>query len=78
MKIVKAAIRIGNKIYECRRHFEGIQAAILDGADRINQDEQGFITDEGNFVSRAEAAKIAYEAGQTETIKNPLTSEHLW
>lgn len=78
MKIIKAAIKIGNKIYECRRHFEGIQAAVLDGADRVNQDQQGFITDEGKYVSREEAAKIAFKAGQTKKIKNPLMSEHLW
>lgn len=78
MKIVKAAVKVGDKIYECRRHAEGIAAAIRDGASRVNQDEQGFITDEGTFVSRWKAARIAFKAGQTKEIKNPLMSEHLW
>ncbi len=43
-------------------------------------DEQGFITNNGRFVSRLEAAKIALESGQIKYLKWPpnLYSEDLW
>ena len=42
--------------------------------------QQGFITDEKpmHFVTREEASKIAYEAGQTKELKRTLFSEDLW
>lgn len=42
--------------------------------------QQGFITDEKpmHFVTREEASKIAYEAGQTKELKSTLFSEDLW
>ena len=77
-RIEWAAVKIDDKIYKCRRHFEGIKLAIQDGAEHVYQQDQGFLTDEGEFVSRKEAAKIAFMAGQTNEIKNPLMSEDLW
>lgn len=43
--------------------------------------EQGFVTNDGRFVGREEAAKIAIEAGQIEQTKfqpGILFSEDLW
>lgn len=40
--------------------------------------EQGFLTDEGSFVSRAEAAKIAFAAGQIQERKEFLFSEDIF
>lgn len=42
---------------------------------------QGFLTSEGNFVTRAEAAVIAFSAGQLphdQTIPETVFSEDLW
>lgn len=59
-KIVKAAINHKGKIYEGYRHGNIMQEI----HEEVKPDEQGFLTDTGRFVSRVEAAKIAYEAGQ--------------
>ena len=40
--------------------------------------EQGFITNEGKFVDRVEAAKIAFECGQIKKEKRILFSEDLY
>ena len=39
---------------------------------------QGFYTSKGRFVNRKEAAKIAYECGQTSELKDILYSEDLY
>ena len=38
----------------------------------------GFYTSKGRFVDRKEAAKIAYECGQTKELKNQLFSEDIY
>ena len=38
----------------------------------------GFMTSRGRYVTRAEAAKIAYEAGQIDEPKNILFSEDIY
>lgn len=40
--------------------------------------EQGFVTDDGRFVDREEAAKIAFESGQMPSHVKRLFSEDLW
>lgn len=40
--------------------------------------DQGFMTDNGRYVSREEAARIAYEAGQIDKKIEYLFSEDLW
>lgn len=40
--------------------------------------DQGFVTNKGRYVDRADAAKIAFEAGQIETEESYLISEMLW
>lgn len=41
-------------------------------------EDQGFITSRGEFVSRNEAAQIAFDAGMTDERKKFLFSEDLW
>lgn len=81
MKIIAAAVKVGDKTYQGRRHFECIKAAFLETQQRVMQDQQGFLTDTGEFVSRRAAMKIARNAGQLKekTInKEKLFSEDLW
>ena len=42
--------------------------------------EQGFLTDQGEFVNRKEAAEIAFTCGQCDVLASPpsLFSEDLW
>lgn len=39
---------------------------------------QGFVLDDGSFVTRDEAASIAFVAGQIPSSKSQLYSEDLW
>jgi hypothetical protein len=44
----------------------------------IFEKEQGFLTSKNRFVGRKEAAKIAFEQGQTNELKEILYSEDLY
>jgi hypothetical protein len=46
-----------------------------DVRENLHHAEQGFLTDDGRFVSRQEGAKIAYECGQIKEPKTMLYSE---
>lgn len=85
MKIVAVAIEFRGKIYSLpapNRHHHLIkliyESCKLEGS--VNGETQGFLTDEGAFVEREEAARIAIKAGQIEKlIHGPdLFSEDLW
>ena len=66
------------------RHHTILNAMSLNmGMDAIelgSPDAQGFLTSKGRHVGRIEAAKIAIEAGQIESLNWPpnLYSEDLW
>ena len=45
---------------------------------KLGEVEQGFLTSKNRFVSREEAGKIAFEAGQTDELKTYLYSEDVW
>ena len=45
---------------------------------RFSRGEQGFITNEGKFLDREEAARHAYFHGQVSRLKLALFSEDLW
>ena len=82
-KVVAAAILHDGRIWTGARHSDLIYKAVRDNPDidpfRITQDEQGFLTDDGRFVSRAAAKAIAWKAGQIrEDDDRALLSEHLW
>jgi len=74
--IAGAAIRKDGKVYTGRRHSDiirdNIEAEVGFGG------EQGFVTDSGEFVSRMDAAKIAFECGQIRHHKHQLYSEDLY
>ena len=74
--IKSAAIQKDGIIYTGRTH-----ADILNDPDRpmgmLKISEQGFVTDKGKFVTRSEAAKIAYECKQIPSSKNILYSEDI-
>ena len=78
-KIVKAAIKINEKIWSGYRH-SNIMADIW--AENHNQEietsQQGFLTDTGRFVDRTEAADIAFKAGQIGSGINSLDSYMLF
>ena len=48
------------------------------GLKLMNTEEQGFLTNTDRFVSREEAAKIAFNAGQIKKETNRLFSEDLY
>ena len=58
--IVAAAVKIGDMVWTGERH-----APITRESDSyVSQSQQGFITDGGAFLSRAEAEAHARECGQ--------------
>ena len=77
-RIHKAAIKTLKGIYQGRTHEEAMGDMMWHN-DYPNGSEvvQGFITSEGRFVDRTEAAQIAYKAGQTEENMGSLQSRHL-
>jgi len=81
--IVAAAILHDGQIWTGSRHSDLIYQAVRDNPDmdpfRVSQDEQGFLTDDGRFVSRTAAKVIAVKAGQISPDDDrALLSEHLW
>lgn len=79
-RIVSAAI-IRNGVTESRgfhAHWE-IRAALGDDApsQKNRTDKEGFLTSEGRFVSRWEAAAIAYAAGQCSFADRELLSSEV-
>ncbi len=69
-RITNVAVRYGDKVVEVPRpyrHHNILQVAEQLGF-RTTPDGQGFMTDAGRFVGRAEAARIAIAAGQVETL----------
>ena len=66
--IKSAAIVIDGKTYEGINHFDAMQKAIKEGNDLKGKIDSGFITQEGKFVDRDEAAKLV-------NMEGPLISE---
>jgi len=78
-KIVSAACKRGEKVWTGERHNKIIEQMFNEGLGMpVRQSEQGFLTSEGRFVDRYDAAVLAFEAGQTEILKSCLSSEDLW
>ena len=80
MKIVAAAINERGKVWKGHRHHEIIRAIVVarGPAEGSVYGEQGFLVDDGRFVGREEAAKIAFEAGQIPEPKSYLFSEDVF
>lgn len=82
-RIVAAAIRCNGLTFTMprpARHFNIMAAMPSKIASRVKPSEQGFLTDDGQFVGREEAKAIASAAGQllNETPHAELFSEDLW
>jgi hypothetical protein len=80
-RIVKACIRHPKTkgLHVGRRHGDILQQMYDNGAmEGLPGDSMfGFLTSEGRFVDRIEAAMIAYEAGQIEKPQLGLQSQDL-
>jgi hypothetical protein len=60
------------------RHHHVIQRYHADTGKTGSGVRQGFMTSQGRFVDRSEAARLAFAAGQIEKPKPTLYSEDLW
>ena len=80
-RVTESAILQNGKIWTGKRHFELISQIQKDGGERVSIDQQGFLTDDGLFVTRSQAWAIAIKAKQIDKsfdFKKVLTSEDLW
>lgn len=68
--ITLAAIEYGGVIYTGKRHHliikDMVNSQVPGGAKRFHN--QGFVTNEGEYLNRKEAARIALLAGQIEKL----------
>lgn len=80
--IKHAAIKLKNgRVFRGKSHADGFHAACDAGLKEFVSSSahlQGFLTSEGEFVSREKAAKLAWNAGQIEKNTQCLFSEDLW
>ncbi|HYX22471.1 MAG TPA: hypothetical protein VFA98_16625 [Thermoanaerobaculia bacterium] len=79
--IVAVAIQHRGKTYSLprpnRHHHVILHIVSTTGASHVDG-EQGFLDDEGNFLSRAMAAGHAFACGQIKEEKKGLFSEDVW
>ena len=71
--VVFSGWRHGNCIYQMVA-ITGLRSCPSESGPEV----QGFLTNKNRFVDREEAAQIAYDAGQTETLLKRLFSEDLY
>ena len=71
--IVFSGWRHGNCIYQMVA-VTGLRSCPSESGPEV----QGFLTNKNRFVDREEAAQIAFDAGQTETLLKRLFSEDLY
>ena len=77
--VIESAILYKDKTYTGRRHCDIIALIIQEtGVYSVRGEEQGFVTSSGRFVSRNEAAEIAFRNGQIKSSKGRLFSEDLY
>lgn len=78
--ITAAAIRQNGRIWTGRRHGQMIPKVFKETGQKVLSHHQGFVLDTGEFVTRAEAARIALGNGQVASLRIPgeLFSEELW
>ena len=75
--IVGAAITHNGEVFAGKNHGD-IMVKVGKMGKNVTKGQTGFMTNMGRFVSREEAARIAYEAGQTKGRVHTLYSYHLW
>lgn len=82
--IVIAAIKKNGVVFTGLRHGhiirDMVECGFLDDMvrDYVEMDEQGFVDDLGNYLTRKQARLIAIEAGQISSRHGMLYSEDLW
>lgn len=79
MRIVAAAVKVGDKIFQGKRHgqiMHAIQTEIP--GTYVTQQMQGFVANDGKFYNRFQSGAIAFRSGQTKTRKQSLLSEDVW
>ena len=92
MSVLQAALLINGEIWTlprparhhilvqawCNSHWDYNSETQTGKPGRIPQHEQGFITTSGEFISREQAALLAFESEQIIEEKRILFSEDLW
>jgi hypothetical protein len=78
IKLVKAAICQGDKVYTGWRHFQILNFMKSIGCESPGSHNQGFVDQDGCFYRRSSCSYIASVNGQTKKYIDPLTSEDLW
>lgn len=82
--IVCAAIKIGDEVSLCIRHFDNFtRKAFLDESSADRRCVQGFVTNRGRFLNREEALHLSLKNGQVDMrkkvgFKGELFSEDLY
>jgi len=77
--ITAAAVNVNGAIFTGSRHYKIINDLAKSNPDLyITQEMQGFVDDYGNFLSRYEAAELAFKCGQIKRYKTRLLSEDIW
>lgn len=78
-RVKESAVVFPNgKVYTGKRHHDCFRAAFEAGEPSPRHEIQGFVLEDGRFVDREEAARIAFEAGQIKTRLKTLFSEDLY
>lgn len=80
-RILHASVKseIGRKIFFGKCHADCFYKGQAMGIRMSGKaDDQGFLTSKGRYVTRSEAAKIAFEQGQIDKPTGYLISEDLW
>jgi hypothetical protein len=73
----KGIVVVGRRHHNCLHTFNAI-TKLRSVENEIGHIIEGFLTSNNLFVDRREAAKIAFEAGQTATKIKALFSEHIF
>lgn len=77
-RIEKSAVLFNGSIYTGKRHSDAIRSAAEATGIKPVTGEQGFVTSNGRFVGRDEAAQIAFKSGQIKELKDELFSEDIY
>lgn len=78
-RILCAAVDYKGQIIPGYRHDDCIRIiSNIYLQPKVSQAMQGFLTSKNRFVSRKEASKIAYDAGQIDKLTDLLLSEDLY
>lgn len=70
-KIKQPAIKLNDKVYVGNSYISIISMMKKAGVENALAGKHGFVTFDGKFYDRKEAAEIAIKAGQTKRLKYP-------